>query len=340
MILIIRHGKGKARLYPYLEPLFQYIKFARPTLYKRFLFHETGSSLPQLNEISAIVFLLADPLKEMHPSCYEEAEKLFHTAKSKNICIINPPEFLSNTIKSYQSRLWLKEGIPTPVVKRFLTHQEMLAITENFNYPLIIRSDEQHAQKGIIVCKNRAEVESIPAKKLISPGAVSHIVDIREGFRNKYPQSVWARFYHKKRVLILGNKTRTKHIFFSDNPIVSSHTCKFRFFQNRFGMEKLSWLIYFDQWAEECISEDVKYWQKVHECDEIMTKAMNVLGLNFAAIDYSSLADGSVILWEANPYFYLPKEQDIMLPHRRRAKVRIESYYNAIAEFLSDLPRE
>lgn len=69
-----------------------------------------------------------------------------------------------------------------------------------------------------------------------------------------------------------------------------------------------------------------------------MLRAMQILGLDFAAVDYSSLSDGSIMLWEANPYFYLPREEDIMIPARRIAKERIASYYKAITDFLTELP--
>ncbi len=338
MILIVRHGQARARLYPYLETVFQYISAFYPGLYKKLLFHETGSPLPRLNGIKTVVFWLADPLKEMHPSCYEEALAIARDARSLNLRIINAPEALSNTIKSRQSLLWIKAGIPTPTVKKFSSRQEMLALAEGSEYPLMVRSDEHHAQAGIMVCKNRPEIESIPSQRLIFPGAISEIFDVRKGFRNEYPHSVWARFFHKKRLLILGKKTRTKHIFFSNNPIVSSHTCKLKFFQNRFGLPPFSWITYFDPWAQRCIREDMSYWQQCSDHDELMFRAMQALGLDFAAVDYSSLADGSIILWEANPYFYLPRQEDIMIPTRRKSKERIASYCRAIADFLSELP--
>ncbi len=338
MILIVRHGQARARLYPYLDAVFQYISALHPGLYKKLLFHETGSSLPRLTGIKTVVFLLADPLKEMHPPCYEEAQAIARDARSLNLRMINAPEALSNTIKSRQSLLWMKADIPTPAVKNFSSRQEMLALAEGSEYPLIVRSDEHHAQAGIMVCRNRPEIESIPAQKLIFPGAISKMVDVRKGFRNKCPRSVWARFFHKKRLLVLGKKTRTKHIFFSSNPIVSSHTCKLKFFRNRFGLPPYSWIAYLDPWAQKCIREDVAYWQKGSEQDELMFRAMQTLGLDFAAVDYSGLSDGSVILWEANPYFYLPREEDIMMPARRKAKERITSYSRAIADFLAELP--
>lgn len=91
MILIVRHGQARARLYPYLDAVFQYISAFYPGLYKKLLFHETGSPLPHLNGIKTVVFLLADPLKEMYPSCYEEARAIARDARSLNLRIINAP---------------------------------------------------------------------------------------------------------------------------------------------------------------------------------------------------------------------------------------------------------
>ncbi|MCB9962837.1 MAG: hypothetical protein H6846_11955 [Hyphomonas sp.] len=42
-------------------------------------------------------------------------------------------------------------------------------------------------------------------------------------------------------------------------------------------------------------------------------RAVQELGLDFAAVDYSIRPDGGPILWEANPYFYLPAGQASVL---------------------------
>jgi len=88
---------------------------------------------------------------------------------------------------------------------------------------------------------------------------------------------------------------------------------------------------------KECVAHDLAYWQREEEHSVLMRKACGALGLSYAAIDYSSLADGTPILWEANPVFAMPQLKDIMLPRRRRAAERIESYYDVIGKFLSEL---
>ena len=65
--------------------------------------------------------------------------------------------------------------------------------------------------------------------------------------------------------------------------------------------------------------------------------AMTALGIDFAAIDYSSLGNGDVILWEANPYFYFPPMRERMFVRERRTPERVASYHAAIGDFLERL---
>jgi hypothetical protein len=88
---------------------------------------------------------------------------------------------------------------------------------------------------------------------------------------------------------------------------------------------------------QEALREDIRYWEAGSEHTDVMRAAMSVLELDFAAIDYSSLADGSVVLWEANPHFNLPPARQRMLPKQRRTRERLRSYGDAIAEFLGSL---
>jgi hypothetical protein len=68
-----------------------------------------------------------------------------------------------------------------------------------------------------------------------------------------------------------------------------------------------------------------------------MRKAARTLGLEFVAIDYSTFATGAPVLWEANPYFYLPTAEKGVLPQERRLHIRMNGYYDAIGAFFSRL---
>jgi hypothetical protein len=65
-----------------------------------------------------------------------------------------------------------------------------------------------------------------------------------------------------------------------------------------------------------------------------MAAAVRALDLDYAAVDYSSRADGSVVLWEANPHFGQPGRRNRNLYRRRRTRRRVQSYREAIGDFL------
>jgi len=57
----------------------------------------------------------------------------------------------------------------------------------------------------------------------------------------------------------------------------------------------------------------------------------------FAAIDYSSYADGEVILWEANPYFDVPGRKRRSLRAQRIYEERSRYLVAAMTDFFSRL---
>jgi hypothetical protein len=161
-------------------------------------------------------------------------------------------------------------------------------------------------------------------------------VDVRTGYQNRDGDSVWAKLHHKKRLIVAGDVVRTKHLFFSENPIVSSKSSLFAKYKlrSRLPFAPAPALTPLER---SCVAEDVAYWLRDAEHCEHVLQACRTLGLEFCAIDYSSLADGSVILWEANPHFRLPRLRDLMLPKQRLAKQRVASYYDAIGDFLRNI---
>jgi hypothetical protein len=332
-ILIVRHGWGRGRFRRYLRKPLEHVRRQRNQIYRRLIFHRTGDPPPLLDHVKAVVFWLADPLREWYPACYEEAVGIADEARRRGIGLINPPEALSNSIKSVQARLWQGAGIATPPVERYESNEELLAASSTFSYPLLVRGDEHHSQGGLRVFANRDQLLGVCREDLKFPCAVSPLVDVRAGFR-EIGSPACERLFHKKRLIVAGNIIRTKHMFFSSDPIVSSNTATFGQHRRRFWSPFTSNL---SPEERECIDLDLAYWRQGEEHREVMVRACRALGIQFAAIDYSSLSDGSVMLWEANPHFHLPRMHEMMLPRQRLARERIASYHDAIADFLSEL---
>jgi hypothetical protein len=333
-VLIVRHGKGRGRResHKYMNQVLRHFREERPDLYRRLVFHHTGSPTPRLTGIGGIVFWLREPLR-LFPACYEEAVRIAEEARQRAIPIVNPPESLFDFSKSFQGRRWREAGIPTPDVERFETLENLRNAVERLPFPLVLRGDERHCQTDMHVIRDGGELLKLDATVLIFPYAVSPLIDVRLGYRDE-PRSPYARLFHKKRLIVANGAIQTKHVMFSYQPIVGSRTSIY----NKAGRGSLLETAFL-LWPlhRHCVAQDLAYWQQKTEHSALMLKACDALGLGFAAIDYSNLSDGTPVLWEANPLFGLPRLRNIMLPGRRRAVERISSYYEAICRFLCEL---
>ncbi|MBI3810944.1 MAG: hypothetical protein HY283_01885 [Nitrospirae bacterium] len=318
-----------------MQPALDHLQRTRLALYTKLRFHETGASRPDLNGIRAVVFWLADPLREQFPECFQEASELNALARERSIPTINPPESLSNSIKSVQARLWREAGIPTPDHRRFESREELVRALNEVRFPLIVRPDELHSQIGMRISWNRAEVEAFVDHRFGYPGTFTSFVDVREGYRATAPGTVWAHYYHKKRALVLGPIVLANEVFFSSHPIVASQTCTFGWYdRGRVSLGRLApWL----PWERRCLEADREFSEAGPVHANLMRESVSALGLAFAAIDYADLADGGVVLWEANPYFYLPPLREMFLPGPRRIQARLEVVYEAVGNFFQDL---
>lgn len=334
-ILIVRHGEGRGRHPGYMDAPLARLRRKHPAVYRRLVLHSTGTSLPPLDGIVAVVFWLADPLREYYPDCHAEAAAIAAAARERQLRIINPPEAASNSIKSVQARLWTQAHISTPPVERFDCYADLLAAAERLPFPVLARSDQQHGQRGALVLLNADALLSNDPNELAFPCAIAPLIDVRTGYQDADPSSPLARLFHKRRLIVAGSVIRTKHTFFAETPIVCARSSLFERPRSQLHqlVPRLSVL------ERQCVEIDMAYWAQREEHRMLMTRACAVLGFEFAAIDYSNLADGTPILWEANPYFMLPRPDQMRLPYIRSAAARIDSYYDAIGDFLAELVR-
>jgi hypothetical protein len=96
-------------------------------------------------------------------------------------------------------------------------------------------------------------------------------------------------------------------------------------------------LIALRRWDREALLVDRAYAEAAPERPELFVRATRALGLEWAAIDYSTLADGGVILWEANPYFTLPVGPKGPLARARRLGPRVDRLCAAMVLHLQQL---
>ena len=338
-VLIVRHGPGRGprirlrALRPgYMEPFFSWLGTHRPELGRRLRYWETGTSPPDLFEASAVVFLLQDPLRELFPACFEEASGIEESARRNGIRVVNSPSHLSNSIKGVQSRRWLAAGLETPAQIPCASLDELLAAGEKVRFPVVVRSDRLHSQQGVRFCRRRRDLEEV-APTAVFPCAVASFIDTRAGWAASRTDTPWATHYHKKRAMIFGDRVRNNHLFFSTDPIVGfksstfSHGRSFNPYRRWRG----------NHGAEGHLQADLAFFDGESEHETNLLRGSQSLGLEFVAIDYSSRADGSMILWEANPHFALHMWPLAILPEERRIHRRIAVIHQLMSDFFAEL---
>lgn len=354
-VLIVRHGPGRGRLPAYFQPFLDDLARRAPGLGRRVRHHRTGDGAVGLDGVRAVVFWLADPLAELYPACYEEAEAIAAEAAAAGAEIVNPPANLSHSVKSTQARLWHDAGIPTPQQLRFDDDAELDVLLGTVPFPAIVRSDLLHAQEGMAWCGSPDDARRLARDGALTyPGSLTPFVDTREGYREARPGTIWASLFHKKRALVFGDDVRNHSILFSASPIVAGpgstfDRCESRTLRwaaakvpgrGRSGLTR--WVAVRDQvalrvhpWGRDSLAEDLAYWEAGREHGGLLRRAAGALGLQFLAVDYSSRADGSVVLWEANPAFVIHMAWP--MPAVRRQGDRLASYHAALAAFLTSL---
>jgi hypothetical protein len=331
-LVVVCHGQGRGRQ----------AEAARRILHRatanvpwrdRLIVHETATQPPPLDRVAAVVFWLADPLRELYPDCFAEASRLAAEARRRGIRVVQPPAALSNTIKSVQAALWQAAGIPCAPAIAFGSAAELEALLPAATYPVIVRPDHLHGQQAAVLCAERAA--AVAAARGIGAGVLLPFIDTRAGYRHTRPRSVWARYYHKKRAFVFGEMVVPNHVFFSAHPICGRHRSTFARYDG--GRWRWSWTVHFRPAERAALAADLAFASGSGECHALLRRAVQVLGLDFAAIDYALDADGAPVLWEANPYFDLPDPESGAMPRERRLQARIAGFDRAIGGFLGGL---
>ena len=339
-LLIVRHGRDRGPrirlrgLRPArYQPMFDDVANRFPKLGRCFRYWETGSPQPNLTDVRAILFVLQDPLQELHPECFQDASALAQRARDADVRMVNPPESLSNTIKSRQAKLWREAGIPTPECIGFSTVDQLREAAKSMDGPFVIKADRLHAQERTVVCQNFDELLRVADDRIPARGVVSPVVDTRRSWQDVSPGTPFATHFHKKRAMVFGDHVCNNHIFFAEQPIVGCVSSTFGHFRSMNPFTRIKnnrrYQSHFD-----C---DFDYWCQEPEKPSLLSRAAKVLGVEFCAIDYSTHADGELVMWEANPFFSLHRWPFDVLGRKRRLPYRMPRVHDTAAMFFRDL---
>lgn len=322
-ILIVIHGPGLGRDVPTGDVFMDRVRETDPAFAARIRFHETGSPAPDLSGVSLVAFWLGDPLKEKYPACFDDASGIAKAAREAGIRVLNNPEALSNTTKTRQSAIWYQERLPSARARIVNRPSDLEQVCKELGGTCIVRSDVEHAQRDVTIIRKEADARRA-ARECAFPVAVIQLYDIRAEYRaaGANPSSLFTRYHHKARAFVFGDAVMPSHLFFAPDLVVGLSNCLLKreaHPRRRVGHQ----LGYHRKLLGDMIREDLAYFDSDPLYARTLAQGVRALGLDFAAVDYSIRPDGSVIMWEANPYFYLPRGEQSVLSAERNAVERV-----------------
>ena len=333
-ILIVGHGPGRGRSVPTGEVFFSRVRVTDPELASRIVLHTTGNPMPSLRGVALVVFWLGDPLRQKYPDCYAEAVTIEKAARRSGIAVLNPPDALSNTSKGCQSGIWSKAGIPSAAAVCISAASDLPSAFARLGGPCILRGDETHAERSVQILRSQSDAVSATGF-LQTPAALIRAHDIRAEYRaaGTDPSSLYFRFHHKARAFVFRGEVKASHLFFARDMIVGLSNCLLAR-ESRPRRRLLRQLGFRRSLFESMIDEDVSYFNSSIPYKDVLVRAVAALGLDVAAVDYSIRPDGTPILWEANPYFWLPRGEQSILSEERHAVERVNASIDWMASGL------
>ncbi len=333
-ILVVVHGPGRGRSVPTGEVFLERLRARHFELANRLRFHETGQPPPSLAGVGLVLFWLGDPLRQKYPDCFAEAAEIAQDAKRKGIPILNSPDSLSNTAKAVQSRIWAANGVPSARVNCIETPGQLIGSYAEMDSPCLLRGDETHAERNIRTIRTRAEAEAA-ARNISLPAALVEVRDVRAEYRaaGASPNDLYSRFHHKARAFVFRGEVKASHLFFSRDLVVGLSNSLFAR-EARSRRRLVRTMGFRRKLFDELIAEDLNYFRSDLPYQDVLVRAVSALGLDIAAVDYSIRPDGSPILWEANPYFCLPRGEDSVLSAERLAVGRVNASLDWMANRL------
>lgn len=338
-ILVVTHGQSRGRYVPTGAEFQSQLKRHAPSIAARLKVHQTGTPLPDLSHTELVLFWLGDPLKESYPSCYAEAVVIASEAELRNIPVINHPNALNNTSKSTQAAIWQEVGLPCQPIRTLRSAKDLKTGLKYTPYPCILRSNRDHAQNAIQILTCEDDAKDIAFDPVLT-SAIIPLIDIRAKYRAAGESGLFARFHHKARAIVAGDKVIASHLFFSKSPIVCQKTSLFsrearprRTTARRFGFRS--------KMLKDMIAADMAYFNQPVEHADILKHSVKTLGLDVAAVDYSFLPNGEIMLWEANPYFSLANGSQSIMSTERDAVSRVDKTFEELIEvFASSIPSD
>jgi hypothetical protein len=306
--------------------------------------HETGTGAAALDDVCAVFFWLADPLVD-YPECHEEAIAIQEEAERRSLPMINRPTALATYGKDFQAKRFLAENIPTPQAASVDNVTDLADCVDRLGLPLLVRGARSFGLRGTLIVRSRRQIASLKQEDLPERTIVTGFVDVR-GPQAGYPtKDLWTRYYHRKRVLLIGDQCVPDSLYLGKDPLLQQSSSLYGdYYSRQVRMRPYGWfgkqairLIRRNMGLQRAVELESEFITAPVDGEDLFKKAAAALGLEFLAFDYASLPRGDLLIWEANPYPHIPSASGNILPRTRNSQAKVRNIYRAFARCFESL---
>jgi len=343
-VLVVRHGPGRGRLTGYCDHVLEWLGAERPDLARRIRLHETGTGPAPLDDVCAVFFWLADPLLN-YPDCYEQAIAIQEEAERRSLPVINRPTILATYGKGFQAKRFLEADIPAPHAISVDSPSDLAGCVDRMGLPLLVRGAQSFSGQGAVIVRSRRQIDSLKPEDLPKRPIVTAFVDVR-GPQAGYPAGdLWSRYYHRKRVLLIGDQCVPDSLYLGKDPLVQQSTSLFTEYHSwQVRLRPYGWIgrkalrvVRRRLDIPRAVALEAAFTEAPVDAEDLLRKAGSALGLEFLALDYASLPGGKIVIWEANPYPHIPSTRANILPRTRNSQAKVGNIHLAFARCFESL---
>lgn len=252
-----------------IELLFRWIDHHAPSLRTQFYLNAISGLRPHLAQRRVMWNAFNESRLCVDSGVLEGMQRLEAQCDKLEIPVINRSAGLLKIRKSECAR-WLEEaGLRSPRSQRIEDYHAFLRNQGDLEYPLLIREEMSYGEKRPpYLVRNAGELEAVPFDELDTPYA-SEFVETRGADGH----------YRKYRYVAVGEKGIPFHL-----PIC-------RYWEARCPLRISN---------EQNLAEEDKYLSQADPNHELFQRALQTLGLDYAAIDYSYTKQCKPIVWDVN----------------------------------------
>ena len=254
--------------------LLNWLSLYFPKIRCRFELHSLPFRVRDWSRYSLHIPWFQDPVEGWSQRTFDHANRLAEGCEAHGIPVINRVDRLANAGKVRGGELMAATGIRMPRMARITDADEFRDTRLGLDLPLIVREDWGH-QKPMLRADSDADVRALPVENFKRPVAVE-FVDVRNS----------DGLYRKYRYVVAGDVGVPQTLQISKDWCVR-------------GSPKQA------AKSPELDEERVTFARSTEPNHDNLVAACAALDLDFVAFDYSFTPDGSLIVWEANPFPFL-----------------------------------